>query len=77
MKKILKHGSNWPLEEMSKEERQQKVLDALTFENCMGASAKQDLLCKLIGKDVKYCYSIVLPLSSPASHLFQEFALPQ
>jgi hypothetical protein len=67
MKKVLKHGSNWPLEEISKEERQEEVIDALTFGNHKGALAKQDLLCKLIGKDVKYGYSLVLPLSSITS----------
>jgi hypothetical protein len=63
-KSILKQGSNWPLEEISKEARQQDVLDALTFGNHKGALAKPDLLCKLIGKDVKFGYSFTLPLSS-------------
>jgi hypothetical protein len=33
MEKILKNGSKWPLAEISKEERQQEILDALTFGN--------------------------------------------
>jgi hypothetical protein len=49
---------------MSKEARQQDVLDALKFGNHKGASAKLDLLRKLIGKDVKFGYSFALPLSS-------------
>jgi hypothetical protein len=64
MKRILTDGSKWPLVEISKEEQQKDVLDALTFGNHKGASAKLDLLWKLISKDVKYRYSFAIPLSS-------------
>jgi hypothetical protein len=67
MKRILEHGSDWPLEEISEEERQQDVLDALTFGNHKGALAKPNLLCKLIGKDIIFGYSLALPLSSVTS----------
>jgi hypothetical protein len=63
-KSILEQGSNWPLEEISEVARQQDVLDVLTFGNHKGASAKPDLLRKLIGKDIKFGYSFALPLSS-------------
>jgi hypothetical protein len=38
--------------------------DALTFGNHKGASQKPILLKKLIAKDIKYGYSLPIPLSS-------------
>jgi hypothetical protein len=63
MEAILTSGSRWPLEELSKEDRQKDLADPLTFGNHKGPSAKPDLLRNLIGKDVKYGYSIPIPLS--------------
>ena len=45
-------------------ERAKGLNEALTFGNHKGASAKPELLLKLIGKDVKYGYSIPIPLKS-------------
>jgi hypothetical protein len=66
-KLILADGSEWPLVDISKEGRKQDVLDALTFGHHKGASAKPDLLQKLISKDIKYGYSFAIPLSSITS----------
>ena len=64
MKDFLNDGSKWPLDEISKEERAKDLNEALTFGNHKGASAKLELLLKLIGKDVKYGYSVPIPLKS-------------
>ncbi len=64
MKDILKNGSKWPLEEISKEDRASDLQEALTFGNHKGASSKPDFLKKLISKDVKYGYSLPIPLDS-------------
>jgi hypothetical protein len=42
----------------------QDLDNALTFGNYKGASAKPELLKRLIGKDVKYGYSVPIPLDS-------------
>jgi hypothetical protein len=44
METILKNRSKWPLTEIRKKERQQEVLNALTFGNHKGALAKLELL---------------------------------
>ena len=64
MKDFLEEGSIWPLAKLSKEERQNNIEDALAFGNHKGASQKPELLKKLVGKDVKYGYSLPIPLSS-------------
>jgi hypothetical protein len=64
MEDFLTHGSKWPLVEISKEEQINNPTNALTFGNHKGASAKPETLLKLIGKDVKYGYSIPIPLES-------------
>jgi hypothetical protein len=64
MQRILKNGSKWPLTEIRKKERQQEVINALTFGNHKGALAKLELLWKLIGKDMKFGYSFTVPLSN-------------
>ena len=64
MKAFLEEGSKWPLDELSEDERKQDIDDALTFGNHKGASQKPELLKKLIGKDVKYGYSLPIPLDS-------------
>ena len=46
------------------EERVKDLNEVLTFGNHKGALAKPELLLKLIGKDVKYGYSIPIPLKS-------------
>jgi hypothetical protein len=64
MENILKNGSKWPLEEISKEDRASDLKEALIFGNHKGASSKSDLLKKLISKDVKFGYSLPIPLKS-------------
>ena len=64
MKDILKNGSKWLLEEISEEDRASNLQEALIFGNHKGASSKPDLLKKLISKDVKYGYSLPIPLES-------------
>jgi hypothetical protein len=52
MEDFLTHDSKWPLVKISKEERVNGLNNALTFRNHKGASAKPELLMKLISKDV-------------------------
>jgi hypothetical protein len=63
MKQILIKGSKWPLDKLSKESWQKDLIDALAFGNHKGASAKPELLWRLASKDVKYRYSLPIPLS--------------
>jgi hypothetical protein len=65
----LLKGSKWPLVEISKNERQQVLVDALTFGNHKGALQKPVILKKLIAKDLKYRCSLHVPLSSVQSIL--------
>ena len=67
MESILKYGSNWPLEEISEENRKRDLDDALSFGNHKGAIAKPELLKNLINKDVIHGYSLPIPLSSVKS----------
>jgi len=64
MEAILKNGSKWPLTEISEDDRAKDLQEALTFSNHKGAASKPALLKKLISKDVKYGYSLPLPLDS-------------
>jgi hypothetical protein len=61
---VESNGSKWPLEEISEEDRASDLQEALIFGNHKGASSKPDLLKKLISKDVKYGYSLPIPLES-------------
>ncbi len=63
MKQILIKGNKWLLEKLSKESRQKDLINALAFGNHKGALAKPELLQHLISKDVKYGYSLPIPLS--------------
>jgi hypothetical protein len=64
MKALLLEGSKWPLAEISKNEQQQDLVDALTFGIHKGTSQKLVILKKLIANDGKYGYSLPVPLSS-------------
>ncbi len=64
MEAFLSEGSKWPLAETSKNEQQQDLVNALTFGNHKGALQKLVILKKLIAKDIKYRYSLPVPLSS-------------
>jgi hypothetical protein len=63
MKDFLNYGSRWLLEEISEEERVNNLNKAPAFGNIKGASAKPELLLKLIGKEVKCGYSIPISLN--------------
>jgi hypothetical protein len=63
MKQILIQGSKWSLDKLSKESWQKDLINALTFGNHKGASAKPELLRHSISKYVKYGYSLPIPLS--------------
>ncbi len=64
MESILTHGSKWPLIDTSNDNQANDVIKALTFGNHKGASTKPDLLKKLVKKDVKYGYSLPIPLET-------------
>jgi hypothetical protein len=67
MEAFLLEGSKWLLAEISENERQQDLANALTFRNHKGALQKPVILKKLIAKDIKYRYSLPIPLSSVQS----------
>jgi hypothetical protein len=67
MEAFLLEGSKWPLVEISKNEQQQDLVNALTFRNHKGALQKPVILKKLITKNFKYGYSLPIPLSSVQS----------
>jgi hypothetical protein len=64
MEDFLTHGSKWPLVKISQEEQVNNSNNTLTYGNHKGALAKPKLLLKLISKDVKYGYSILILLDS-------------
>ena len=64
MEAFLLEGSKWLLVEISENEQQQDLVNALTFRNHKGALQKPVILKKLIAKDIKYRYSLPVPLSS-------------
>jgi hypothetical protein len=64
MEAMLKNGSKWPLTGISEDNRAKDLQEALTFGNHKGASSKSALPRKLISKDVKYSYSLPIPLDS-------------
>jgi hypothetical protein len=61
MESILVNGSQWPLKEISKEDRVADLREALTFGNHKGASSKPELLQELISGNAKHGYGLVLP----------------
>ncbi len=63
MKSILKNGSQWPTEPISKEEHIGNVEEALQFGNHKGAQSQPELLLKLVTGDVIHGYVIPLPLN--------------
>ena len=63
MKRILMHGSKWPLQPLDEENRIKDVEDALNFGNHKGANKQQELLEKLVTDDVTRGFAIPLPLS--------------
>ena len=64
MEEILTRGSKWPSDEISEEDRARDLNKALTFGNHKGASSKPEILKKLVNKDIKYSFSLPIPLDS-------------
>ena len=62
MKKILSEGLEWFMDNLDPESRLLDLEDAIAFVNHKGATKNEDLLKKLVEKDVKYGYGLVLPL---------------
>lgn len=60
--RLLTDGSNWPLTDITEEERQADVQEALAFGNHKGAIENSTLLRSLIDDDVTHGYSLPLPL---------------
>jgi hypothetical protein len=63
MKRILTHGSKWPLQPINEENRIKDVEDALNFGNHKGTNKQQELLEKLVTDNVIRGFAIPFPLS--------------
>mmetsp|Transcript_13224 Transcript_13224/g.28024 ORF Transcript_13224/g.28024 Transcript_13224/m.28024 type:complete len:842 (+) Transcript_13224:3970-6495(+) len=63
MERLLRKGSDWPMDELDTKSRHRDLHDAITFGNHKGATKKQDLLRKLCEKDVVHGYALPLPLA--------------
>ena len=61
MEQLLINGSQWPLDEISKEDREADLHEALVFGNHKGAASKPELLKALIAADVRHGYGLVIP----------------
>ena len=58
MKEMLAHGSQWPTEPITKEDRVADLIEALKFGIHKGATTQPELLLKLVTGDVKYrCFN--------------------
>jgi hypothetical protein len=62
-KRLLKNGSEWPLDALDESKRFQDLDKALTFGNHMGASSKPALLQQLVKDNVIHGFALPLPLS--------------
>ena len=62
VKSLLTNGSSWPLQELSEEDRQKDVEEALVFGNHKQAETNPDLLTSLIVDDVTHGFALPLPL---------------
>ena len=62
MKEMLAHGSQWPTEPITEEDRTANLIKALEFGNHKGATTQPELLLKLVSGDVKFGYALPLPL---------------
>ena len=60
--RLLNNGSDWPLDPISEEEREQDVHEALEFGNHRGAELEPDLLTLLVNSDVTYGFAVPFPL---------------
>ena len=62
MRNILLHGSDWPLEPITEEQRAADVDEALSFGNHKGAQTWSNELADLVEKDVRFGYALPLPV---------------
>ena len=62
LKSILDNGFSFPLEPLSAEIRRKDLLEGIKFGNHKGSAKHKSVLNTLVEKDVKYGYSLVLPL---------------
>ena len=62
MEAILRRGSDWPMEELSTEDKLEDLKEDLEFGNHKRANNNPELLKKLVEKDITHGYSLVLPL---------------
>ena len=62
MKEMLAHGSQWPTEPITEEDRTADLIKALEFGNHKGATTQPELLLKLVSGNVKFGYALPLPL---------------
>ncbi len=62
LNEMLAHGSQWPTESITEEDRAADLIKALKFGNHKGATTKPELLLKLVSGDVKYGYALPPPL---------------
>jgi hypothetical protein len=63
-KNLLMLGSNWPLNKLDNNMQKNNDIEALTFDNHKGATSQPLLLRQLIVKDVRYSFSLTIPLST-------------
>jgi len=61
MEQLLINGSQWPLVEISEEDREADLHEALVFGNHKGAVSKPKLLKALITADVRHGYRLMIP----------------
>jgi hypothetical protein len=61
-KRLIEEGSDWPVSDISDEDRKADVRAALTFGNHKGATSNYQLLRTLVADDVTHGYSLPLPL---------------
>jgi hypothetical protein len=62
MEKILSEGTAWPMDELDPEARLSDLEELIPFENYKGVTKNEDLLRKLVRKDITQGYGLVLPL---------------
>ena len=63
MQDILRHGLDWPLDTLSKQQQITDNATALTYGNHKGAQGNLPLLLNLIEKDVRFGYAVTFLLA--------------
>jgi hypothetical protein len=62
MMNMLAHGLQWPTKPITKEDRATDLIKVLNFGSHKGATSQPELLLKLVSGNVKYGYTLPLPL---------------